>query len=319
MMAGALDEGSVTGTGFAAAVYKFCRPHTIRGTMLASFAGVCKALSDCGGLAAAWNWALLPRALQGVVVLLAGNAFIVGINQIYDVEVDKVNKPFLPIASGEMSPLTAKLLLAACAVVGPALCYHAFSPLIFRLYMFGTTVGTLYSVPPFELKKRGPLWAGLAIATCRGFLLNFGVYYATLEALGVPFRWNPGVAFMARFMTVFAGVIAVTKDLPDVEGDKQYDVQTFATRVGVSAVARGATLALLLNYVSAIAQAALSPAGAFARRPMIAGHAALGALLARNYKRFEREGGGDAPSAVASFYKSIWDLFYLEYLLYIFI
>jgi 4-hydroxybenzoate polyprenyltransferase len=27
--------------------------------------------------------------------------FIVGINQIYDVDIDAVNKPFLPIASGE--------------------------------------------------------------------------------------------------------------------------------------------------------------------------------------------------------------------------
>jgi homogentisate solanesyltransferase len=45
----------------------------------------------------------------------------------------------------------------------------------------------------------------------RGFLLNFGVYYAVREALGVIFRWNPVVIFIAGFMTVFASVIAVTK------------------------------------------------------------------------------------------------------------
>ena len=46
------------------------------------------------------DWALLPRAALGVLALLCGNGYIVGINQIYDEDIDKVNKPFLPIASG---------------------------------------------------------------------------------------------------------------------------------------------------------------------------------------------------------------------------
>ena len=91
------------------------------GTILASFAGVAKALADSGGIADVWSWALVPRAAAGLVALLCGNAFIVGINQLYDVEVDKVNKPFLPIAAGELSPATAKALLAICAVVGPTI------------------------------------------------------------------------------------------------------------------------------------------------------------------------------------------------------
>ena len=60
-------------------------------------------------------------ARLGVLALLLGNLFIVGINQIYDVEIDTVNKPFLPIAAGELSPATAKALLAICAVVGPTI------------------------------------------------------------------------------------------------------------------------------------------------------------------------------------------------------
>lgn len=47
------------------------------------------------------DWALLPRAALGVLALLCGNGFIVGINQIYDVDVDTVNKPFLPVAAGK--------------------------------------------------------------------------------------------------------------------------------------------------------------------------------------------------------------------------
>lgn len=47
------------------------------------------------------DWGLLPRALMGLVALLCGNGYIVGINQIYDVDIDAVNKPFLPVAAGK--------------------------------------------------------------------------------------------------------------------------------------------------------------------------------------------------------------------------
>ena len=85
--------------------------------------------------------------------------------------------------------------------------------------MLGWLLGGVYSVPPIRT-KRNPIAAGLTIATVRGFLLNFGIYYAVKDAIGAPFTWSPKVSFIARFMTMFATVIAVTKDLPDVEGDK---------------------------------------------------------------------------------------------------
>lgn len=74
-------------------------------------------------------------------------------------------------------------------------------------------------MPPIRTKKN-PILAGLTIATVRGFLLNFGVYYAVKDAIGAGFGWSPKVTFVARFMTIFASVIAITKDLPDIEGDK---------------------------------------------------------------------------------------------------
>ncbi len=55
------------------------------------------------------DWSLLPRALLGVLALLAGNGYIVGINQVYDVNIDKVNKPFLPVAAGEYSKVITQL------------------------------------------------------------------------------------------------------------------------------------------------------------------------------------------------------------------
>lgn len=295
------------------AVYKFSRPHTIRGTLLACFTGVGRALVEAP-MYLGMLPSLLPNALMGVLALLLGNLFIVGINQIYDVEIDQVNKPFLPMAAGELSPRTAWTLVLGAAAGGLAIVKATFSPLIFWLYLFGTTIGGLYSVPPFQL-KRFPLAAGLTIATCRGFLLNFGVYYATREALGLSFVWSAPVAFLARFMTAYACVIAVTKDLPDIEGDRKGGIDTFALRMGAQKVANGAAAVLGLNYVHAVATALLAPAGAFRRPLMATGHVLAGLWLWRSHRALDAK----SPTSIKEFYKQIWNLFYYEYLLYPFI
>ena len=66
------------------AVYRFSRPHTIRGTLLACFTGVGRALVESPSFIPLLP-SLFPRAMLGVLALLLGNLFIVGINQIYDV------------------------------------------------------------------------------------------------------------------------------------------------------------------------------------------------------------------------------------------
>lgn len=122
----------------------------------------------------------------------------------------QINKPELPVASGALGKRLAWILVLISVTAGPYIVHRAFSPIIFRLYVTGLVTGTVYSIPPFHF-KRYPLLAGLIIAFVRGVLLNTGIYHAVREALGFPFRWNPAVLFLARFMTVFAGVIAVTK------------------------------------------------------------------------------------------------------------
>lgn len=103
------------------ALYKFTRPHTIRGTVLASIAGTIRALVDTPGFSLAdAQWSVrLPRAIIGMIALLLGNAFIVGINQIFDEGIDKLNKPFLPVASGEMSTRFAWVAVLSSGIIGP--------------------------------------------------------------------------------------------------------------------------------------------------------------------------------------------------------
>lgn len=291
---------------FQRAFWKFLRPHTIRGTLLGTTALVARALSDNPS---AVDWSLLPRALLGLLALLCGNGYIVGINQIYDEDGDKINKPYLPVAAGELSPSTAWVLCGLLSLGGLTIVATQFGQLITGLYTLGLVLGTLYSVPPFRL-KRFAVPAFLIIATVRGFLLNFGVFYATRAALRLPFEWRPSIVFITSFVTVFAIVIAITKDLPDVEGDKKFKIDTFASRVGVRTVAFLGSGLLLANYSAAIIAAIRMPQ-AFRVWLMAGGHGVLALVLI--YQTYLLDSKKYTQAAVAQFYRFIWNLFYSEY------
>nr|CAD1840420.1 unnamed protein product [Ananas comosus var. bracteatus] len=258
------------------------------------------------------NWWLTFRAFCGLVALICGNGYIVGINQIYDIGIDKVNKPYLPIAAGDLSVQSAWFLVLFFAAAGLLIVSWNFGPFITSLYCLGLFLGTIYSVPPFRL-KRYPVAAFLIIATVRGFLLNFGVYYATRAALGLTFQWSSPVAFITAFVTLFALVIAITKDLPDVEGDRKFQISTLATKLGVRNIAFLGTGLLLANYVAAIVAAIYMPQ-AFRRNIMVPTHAvfALGLI----FQAWVLEQANYTKEAISQFYRFIWNLFYAEYIIF---
>jgi len=305
-------EGAATSrkTSGLMAFWKFLRPHTIRGTILGSSAMVSRAVLE-NGVAPDWN--LLPTALCGVLALLCGNGYIVGINQIYDVSIDVINKPFLPVAAKELTVTQAWVLVVAMALGGTLLAWNLFGPLIGGLYVFGLFLGTIYSVPPLRLKKSA-IAAALIIATVRGILLNFGVYYATRAMLGVPFAWSYPTVFITCFCTVYALVIAVTKDLPDVQGDLENNIDTYATRYGVGRVSMAATGVLLANYAAGLVWALGPTRAAFRPRLLLSAHGILALLLVRG--AFRLKAANFKQDGLLAFYRLIWALFYSEYFLF---
>jgi homogentisate solanesyltransferase len=93
---------------------------------------------------------------------------------------------------------------------------------------------------------------------------------------------------------------------------KAFQIETFATKVGVDKIAKGASICLFLNYIHAIATGLLSPAGTFRSIPMLAGHAGLAAMLLVRLQDLNP----NSMSSIKKYYKHVWDLFYLEYVLY---
>nr|AKM76579.1 AT3G11945-like protein [Pelargonium incrassatum] len=297
---------------FRDACWRFLRPHTIRGTALGSCALVARALIENTHLI---KWSLVLKALFGLFALICGNGYIVGINQIYDIGIDKVNKPYLPIAAGDLSVQSAWLLVVFFAVAGLMIVGLNFGPFITSLYSLGLFLGTIYSVPPLRM-KRFPVAAFLIIATVRGFLLNFGVYYATRAALGLAFQWSSPVVFITTFVTVFALVIAITKDLPDVEGDRKFQISTLATKLGVRNISYLGSGLLLLNYVASILAAIYMPQ-VFRRNLMIPVHTVM--ALSLIYQTRALEQANYTKDAISGFYRFIWNLFYAEYIIFPFL
>ena len=300
-------------SGMLNALYKFTRPHTIRGTILASCACVTRVMIKCIEQQPVIEWKLMKTALYGLVALLCGNAYIVGINQIYDIEIDKVNKPFLPMAAGEIGKPLAWAVVVGTALLGLGIVYSVFSPLICQLYCVGMFLGTVYTVPPFRWKNN-PVLAALCIAMVRGLLLNVGLHHAASTALGMAITWPAQVCFIAAFMTVFATVIAIAKDLPDVAGDIKYGVKTLASSLGVAKAAHLVVLALMGNYAMGIGVGLLAP-GINNRPLMVVAHAALAGWLAIFASKLQPE----SIKSIKLFYRNIWKLFYAEYLLFPFI
>ncbi|KAL5141830.1 Homogentisate solanesyltransferase, chloroplastic [Glycine soja] len=299
------------------ACWRFLRPHTIRGTALGSFALVARALIENTNLI---KWSLLFKAFSGLFALICGNGYIVGINQIYDISIDKVNKPYLPIAAGDLSVQSAWFLVIFFAAAGLSIAGLNFGPFIFSLYTLGLFLGTIYSVPPLRM-KRFPVAAFLIIATkrlmqVRGFLLNFGVYYATRASLGLAFEWSSPVVFITTFVTFFALVIAITKDLPDVEGDRKYQISTFATKLGVRNIAFLGSGILLVNYIVSVLAAIYMPQ-AFRRWLLIPAHTIFAISLIYQARILEQ--ANYTKDAISGFYRFIWNLFYAEYAIFPFI
>jgi homogentisate phytyltransferase/homogentisate geranylgeranyltransferase len=252
---------------------------------------------------------------QGVgdllLTLLAGfcvNVAIVGINQVEDVEIDRINKPRLPIAAGDLSLGGAKRIVAVAAIVPVALALTQ-GPVELTAVILGLLVGVAYSTPPLRLKGR-PVLAALAISGVRSVVVNVGVALHFARSLGGELTVVEPVWALTLFVIPFSLAIAILKDVPDAEGDRHFAIATFTVRLGGRRVLR---LGLALLAVAYLGMAVAGPLLCDGAQPVVLAvtHvAALAVLLwwARGVDVGDR-------AAFTSFYMRVWALFFCEYLI----
>jgi len=264
-----------------------------------------------------------------MVPALLMNLYITGLNQITDVEIDKINKPNLPIAAGILSMknaiITVVVSLIMSLAMGVAHPIFGTEGLNAALWLSGI-LGTVYSLPPLRL-KRFPFLAAFCIVSVRGFVINASFFaHSVAAAYGgglasgstiLNCLRNDRACFLSSlFFGVFGLVIALMKDVPDVAGDLKANVRTFSVRIGQKRV---------YNAMRRLLSASFWGVGAaFLRSAFLASNTALtvgrvatsvAAMLAGWSVRREAQGVDPEDSQqVYDYYMHLWKLFYLSYL-----
>jgi homogentisate phytyltransferase / homogentisate geranylgeranyltransferase len=253
-----------------------------------------------------------------LVACLCGNVYIVGLNQLEDVEIDRINKPDLPLASGEFTQSMGRNIVIFTGLL--ALTLSLFLGIFLTLTVWiSLLIGTAYSLPPIRL-KRFPVWASLCIFTVRGAIVNLGLFLNYSMALGAPAKRQilglgvpeiPGIIWaLTAFIIVFTFAIAIFKDIPDSEGDRLYQISTFTLRLGAPAVFNLSRWVITLCYLGAIVAGTRLPHV----NPvfLVATHVvALVTMWVLSFQVDLRD-----QEAIAQFYQFIWKLFFLEYLFF---
>ena len=91
------------------ALWAFSRPHTIVGTTLSVGALGIMALVLPGPERLSESLpALMLAMVVALIPSLCANVYIVGLNQLTDIAIDRINKPQLPLASGAFSVATGR-------------------------------------------------------------------------------------------------------------------------------------------------------------------------------------------------------------------
>jgi len=283
--------------------WKFTRPHTIIGSALSVSAIYVLVLGSTGALPAH-----LGVWLPSMIAALACNVFITGLNQWSDVEVDRINKPWLPIPAGLLSKREAMSIVLFCLLVALGIA-AMLSWSFFALIAFISFLGWAYSMPPIQF-KRHHFGAALAITVVRGILVNLGFYAHYKQQLVGEAGLDAIIWPLTLFVALFSIGIAWFKDIPDTKGDAEYRFGTLAVRMGRGAAFRAGITVVALGYLAVLAAAALEllPATAFYLLafglPLLLFLILAARLDVHNDVHVKR------------FYLFFWGLFFLAYVLY---
>jgi homogentisate phytyltransferase/homogentisate geranylgeranyltransferase len=294
-------------------LWKFSRPHTIIGTSLSVLGLYLIALSDKISI---WDAReSVPLCLTSLVIswiaCLCGNVYIVGLNQLEDIEIDQINKPHLPLAAGEYSPTQAQFLIAITGIL--ALILAGFQgQFLLATVTISLILGTAYSLPPIRL-KRFPFWAAFCIFTVRGVIVNLGIFlhFQQIFSPEISPLITPSVWALTLFVLVFTFAIAIFKDIPDIDGDRQYNITTLTIRLGSRTVFNLARWVLTFCYVGMIASSLILKPDV---NPMILSLTHLAALSVMLWR--STTVNLESKSEITQYYQFIWKLFFLEYLMF---
>ncbi|MEP6793317.1 MAG: homogentisate phytyltransferase [Saprospiraceae bacterium] len=278
----------------------FSRLHTVIGTLISIFSLYLIALSGNPDVLGNFHYLLLTW-----IACLGANIYIVGLNQLTDIEIDKLNKPYLPLASGAYTKSLARRIIGIAFVIAVGVGIYCGGFLLATI-LLSLFLGTIYSLPPFRL-KRFYFWAAFCIIAVRGLIVNFGLFLHFNTVMNQSVEIPQAIWMLASTIFVYSLVIAWFKDIPDIEGDQNHKISTLSIKLGARKVFLIGNLFLLVLYSTIIS---IGIRGHLVL--LVISHSIFILLLlviASRVKPTERR-------SISRYYQFVWVLFFLEYIIF---
>nr|WP_305792401.1 UbiA family prenyltransferase [Acidianus sp. RZ1] len=197
------------------------------------------AIGDLMGylVASFWEISVERLAISMIVVsLVAAGGY--AINDVFDVEIDKINKPDRPLPSGKISLRRAIILSYGLMISGTIISI--------TLGYFEVIIATITSLALYyyaKTLKREGLSGNIIVATTTALSIFYGgiTYFSGdwLERVIVPTAYSFLLTLGREFI----------KGIEDYEGDKAYGVKTLATTIGVRDTWKISRIILILILV----------------------------------------------------------------------
>jgi len=222
---------------------KLSRPFTLLPPLLGILSGSACAWGSAHNPNLSFTWGLLVTLVVGSFCASLMNAASNIINQVYDLEIDRKNKPDRPLCTGEVSVRAATIgaLWMYAAALAPiwwvvpsphdaTWASRTFAPwhahACFWIYIGGFLCTYIYSAPWAGRTKAQGVWANVTIAAARGELLKVAGW-AMLAPVTFFEPWFLGAVFF-----FFLLGSASTKDFSDMEGDRAGGCMTLPVKYG---------------------------------------------------------------------------------------
>lgn len=172
--------------------------------------------------------------LNSLWIVLIGFSLIVAsiyvVNQIVDIEGDRINHKLFILPNGFISIKTAWILAAFCTVLGMiiGLLYDWVLTFLFTL---GLITGILYNLPPAQLKNHA--WGGVLSNSLGHGMITFLVgWYSTKSDLPISVSLIRD-GFISSIAPALAnGAVFLATTIPDADGDKLTGKCTFSVKYG---------------------------------------------------------------------------------------
>ncbi len=286
------------------AFWKFTRPHTVIGTTVSVVA-----LYTISYAYNSSTTGMLPALLLALLSCLGANIYIVGLNQLTDLEIDRINKPELPLPAGEFSRKEARFIIITALLLSLLIAF-AQGRFLAITVVSSLLIGTAYSLPPLRL-KRFHFWAAASIFTVRGVVVNIFLFlhfnYLFSGTVEIPIH----IWVLTGFVFGLSLVIAWFKDIPDMKGDKQFQIITLTIRLGAKTVFR-LGLGILIFLVSGLLIFAVTDLSGLNTTLLAGSNLLMLAFMLTKYRRTEPT----SRPAMTQYYLTLWGMFYLEYLVF---